>query len=47
MQDLANTAWALAKAGHKATSFLGAIAAESSLRVREFNNQNLANTAGA
>jgi len=44
-QDMANTAWAFAKAGHAAPELFDAIAAGAARRVGEFNPQNLANTA--
>ena len=46
-QELANTAWEFAKAGHAAPALLDAIAAAAVPRVREFNPQDLANTASA
>jgi len=46
-QELANTAWAYATAGHAAPALLDALAAEAAGRVREFNPQELANTAWA
>ena len=46
-QELANTAWAYATAGHAAPQLLDALASASVARVREFNPQNLANTAWA
>jgi hypothetical protein len=46
-QELANTAWAFATAGHAVPALLDAIAAEAERRVGEFNAQNLANTAWA
>ena len=46
-QNLANTAWAYATAGHAAPALLDAIAEEAARRgLREFNEQDLANTAG-
>ena len=44
-QNLANTAWAFATAGHASPALLDAIAAEAAPRVRDFNPQNLSNTA--
>jgi hypothetical protein len=46
-QELANTAWAFATAGHAAQALLDAIAAVAVPRLREFNPQGLANTAWA
>jgi len=46
-QNLANTAWAFAMAGHAAPALFDAIGKESAGRVREFNPQDLANTAWA
>jgi len=46
-QELSNTAWAFATAGHAAPALLDAIAAEAAGRVHEFNEQGLANTAWA
>jgi hypothetical protein len=46
-QELSNTAWAFATAGHVAPALLNAIAAEAAGRVREFNQQELTNTAWA
>ena len=46
-QELANTAWAHAMAGHDAPALFDAIAAAAVLRLRDFNPQNLANTAWA
>jgi len=46
-QNLANTAWAFATAGHAAPALFDAIGRESAGRVRELNPQALANTAWA
>ena len=46
-QHLSNTAWAFAKAGHKAPALFEAIAREAQGRMGEFNAQHLANTAWA
>merc|ERR1712238_330218 len=44
-QNLANTAWAFATAGHEACDLFDALAHEAAGRVRQFNPQELANTA--
>jgi hypothetical protein len=44
-QELANTAWAFATAGHAAPALFDAIAAEAAQRVGGLNAQSLANTA--
>jgi len=46
-QELANTAWAFATAGHAAPSLFDAIGRESAGRVCEFKSQELSNTAWA
>ena len=46
-QELSNTAWAFAKAGHKAPALFEAIAQQAQGRVGEFKEQELANTAWA
>ena len=46
-QELANTAWAFATAGHAAPGLFDAIGKEAAGRVRELNPQALANTAWA
>ena len=46
-QELANTAWAYAAAGHAAAALLDAIAAAAAPRLCDFNPQALANTAWA
>jgi hypothetical protein len=47
-QELSNTAWAFATAGHAPQALFGAISAEVARRgLREFNTQNLSNTAWA
>jgi len=46
-QNLANTAWAFATAGHAAPALFDAIGKGSAGRVRELNPQDLANTAWA
>ena len=46
-QDLANTAWAFATAGHHAPALLDAITAAAAPRLRDFNSQGLANMAWA
>jgi len=46
-QNLSNTAWAFATAGHAAPALFDAIGREAAGRVRELNPQNLANTAWA
>ena len=44
-QALANTAWAYAKAGHRAPALFEALAAEAAARLRDFEPHALANTA--
>ena len=46
-QELSNTAWAYATAGHAAPALFDAIAAASVARVGDFKPQNLSNTAWA
>ena len=46
-QDLANTAWAFATAGHSAVVLFRALATAVEWLIREFNLQDLANTAWA
>ena len=46
-QELANTAWAFAKAEHRASALFDALATAAARRVRDFNAQELANTAHA
>ena len=47
LQQIANTAWALATVGHQDYQLFTALAAAAEWRMREFNPQNLANTAWA
>ena len=44
-QDLANTAWAFATAGHKDAQLFSALARAAERRVEDFNAQAIANTA--
>ena len=46
-EDLANTAWAFAKAGQSDVLLLRALVRAAELRVGEFKPQELANTAWA
>ena len=46
-QDLANTAWAFATAGHAAPALFDAIGEEAAGRVRDFKPQELSNAAWA
>merc|ERR1719161_1445893 len=47
LQELANTAWAFAKVGHKDERLFSTLAAAAEQRMRDFNSQDLANTAWA
>ena len=47
VQQLSNTAWAFATAGHKEASLFAALATAAERRMGVFNPQELANTAWA
>ena len=44
-QDLANTAWAFATVGHEEKQLFTSLAAAVERRMKEFNSQELVNTA--